>query len=1147
MKQLFILFLLVVVSNLNAQEANLLKDFSSGGMGTFRYDAKVINYPLGNQLFFILDHEKYGKELWRTNGTEVGTQLVRDINPGKGSSHPNFVNHFNNVLLFNASTDSGQFLFTTTGSSASTKLLTDQEGNNVRSAVNPAWLNGSLYFFSSDQLYRTQGTPQTTQKVEYLSEISFFSPFNIIKLGNKLIFIASNQFTGSELFIFNEATNEVKLLKDINPGSLTSQSFPLQFIPVGDQVFFISDDGTHGKELWKTDGTEAGTSLIKDLTPGSESSEITLFGEINGTLYFTLKESNIIRDLWKTDGTEAGTLKVPGDLRGASPIIFKGELYFSGDNRLYKTDGEEETRLTDISVSGPFAATDDWLYFLENSSDGIKLWRTDGSEEGEEFISNISEKSYYDVENLYAAGDFVYFTAETDSFGIELWASDGTENGTQMLIDSRPGPTDGFESWYQVQFGSIGNSLIFAGYSEKNGRELWISGGTPEKTRELRDLTPRTQDVSLDGVPVELKGYSYFLADSSLWKTNGTSKGTEMIMNFQSTNIGGLHALSDKLVFSAHHPLMGRTVWTSDGTAKGTQPLFDTSNNIASVILMFATNPVFKNEIYFMGLNNLGYELWKTDGTVEGTLMVKDIWEGNTSSDLNFSGDRYTVFNDHLYFSASSEVLGNELWRTDGTEEGTVPVTDINPQGSSLPSNLTVLNDIILFSARDANNTGAKLWKTDGSIEGTTLVKDISINGNGYVIDGFVRFKDHVYFTGFNPEFGIEIWRTDGTGEGTELFTDLRVGSPGSYPSKLSVIGNHLYFLANTGDGRRLMRSDGTVEGTVEVIDMTVGSGYLEAEGNIFFDATTDSTGQELWRLPAGQTEPILMTDIMEGEDDSEIYLLNYINNTLFFKAFDNIHGSEIWTIKPLEPSITIVSSGTPLCSEEDILRLTARLSNTGDDPEIFWYLNGSLIPRENKTSIELSRLKEGDIITATVIADNDLWLKSHKVESEKFRVTFQIPIAEITINQNILTASVGESYIWYRDGSPLTDTTRTIIVSETGIYTVEVFNEFGCSALSNPVSVIIDPTYMDTFGGNRDILMYPNPASGFIRLRSDMDKKLAISILSMKGEYLYSEKVRLHANEEYEIQVGFLEEGIYLIQMVSESDTFRRPLIIHQ
>src|SRR5262249_23536232 len=77
------------------------------------------------------------------------------------------------------------------------------------------------------------------------------------------------------------------------------------------------------------------------------------------------------------------------------------------------------------------------------------------------------------------------------------------------------------------------------------------------------------------------------------------------------------------------------------------------------------------------------------------------------------------------YFAPSDGIQGTELWKSDGTAAGTVLVADINPgsAGSSL-GYLTNVNGTLFFAADDGTH-GVELWKSDSAAAGTVLVKDI--------------------------------------------------------------------------------------------------------------------------------------------------------------------------------------------------------------------------------------------------------------------------------------------------------------------------------------------------------------------------------------------------------------------------------------
>ena len=129
-----------------------------------------------------------------------------------------------------------------------------------------------------------------------------------------------------------------------------------------------------------------------------------------------------------------------------------------------------------------------------------------------------------------------------------------------------------------------------------------------------------------------------------------------------------------------------------------------------------------------------------------GTARVKNIYPDFFTINLGFGtiqipvrGDsnpsNFVAVNNILFFTAKSSTNGIELWRTDGTEAGTFMVRDINPvatangPGDSNPSNLTVIGNIVYFSATDGTN-GVELWRSDGTNVGTMVQNINSITGD---------------------------------------------------------------------------------------------------------------------------------------------------------------------------------------------------------------------------------------------------------------------------------------------------------------------------------------------------------------------------------------------------------------------------------
>jgi ELWxxDGT repeat protein len=148
------------------------------------------------------------------------------------------------------------------------------------------------------------------------------------------------------------------------------------------------------------------------------------------------------------------------------------------------------------------------------------------------------------------------------------------------------------------------------------------------------------------------------------------------------------------------------------------------------------------NETLFFEANDgaSGRELWKSDGTEAGTVRVKDILPG---SDGSVPGSLTNV-NGTLFFRADDGTSGRELWKSDGTEAGTVRVKDIRPgSAASVPLDLTKVNGTLFFTADDGVH-GRELWKL---LDLPELPGDT--NGDGRVsLDDLNNVRNHFGETG---------------------------------------------------------------------------------------------------------------------------------------------------------------------------------------------------------------------------------------------------------------------------------------------------------------------------------------------------------------------------------------------------------------
>src|SRR5262245_57981824 len=172
----------------------------------------------------------------------------------------------------------------------------------------------------------------------------------------------------------------------------------------------------------------------------------------------------------------------------------------------------------------------------------------------------------------------------------------------------------------------------------------------------------------------DLNGALLFGAGGGLWRSDSTGAGTVLLQDFGGSNPSDLTNVNGTLFFGLRgDPTHGTELWKSDGTAAGTVLVADVSPPGYNLYLDHLTN--VNDTLFFVANDGInGEELWKSDGTAAGTVLVKDINLGNDSNGYPKSSFAYqlTNMNGTLFLVANDGTHGWELWRSDGTETGTI-------------------------------------------------------------------------------------------------------------------------------------------------------------------------------------------------------------------------------------------------------------------------------------------------------------------------------------------------------------------------------------------------------------------------------------------------------------------------------------------
>lgn len=587
------------------------------------------------------------------------------------------------------------------------------------------------------------------------------------------------------------------MIKDMNTTIVNGSSASRSTVVINDRMVLIMNDGVHGDELWKSDGTIDGTLLLKDVRTGSISSiprDLTIANDI---LFFTAAASPTTgRELWKSDGTTAGTVMIK--------------------DFAYGSDLDGPIQLTELNGI---------LYFIANNGSpdkpGRELWRTDGSPQGTYIVKETSVV-WEGPLGLVKANDKLFFTGYTIDHGRELWVSDGTANGTHELMDINPGNiTSGITLLKPYEGG-----VFFTADDGVHGRELWKSDGTLAGTEMLDDFFPGINPFGVNLVDAACIGMNiYYSIENSVWTSSATDNSSTLLISLEDPNVfpNYFFAFGDKLLFAANDSeTQGESLWISDRTTSGTKKL-RTINGTGQAYL--ANMREVAGKIYFSATDGItGTEMWTTDGTTEQTKRVFDLSPGSASSEPN----DFIIYRGELFFTAYDRIFGQELFHENGT---LVRDVQVRTEGSAATP-LYGFQDHLYFQY------GADLWRTDGTAEGTSeFIKQLANAQN------FLLFNGKMFFTRNDVHQEYQLFESDGTKAGTRLFFQLN-----NLPHHPPVVHNgSLYFV----DADKLYRSDGTIEGTqlIESVPFAQESPIVSS-GNYLY-LTGD---RKLWRSDGTQT-----------------------------------------------------------------------------------------------------------------------------------------------------------------------------------------------------------------------------------------------------------------------------------------------------
>ncbi|MEM8963594.1 MAG: hypothetical protein AAGD38_19080, partial [Acidobacteriota bacterium] len=601
------------------------------------------------QVYF---HATSSAELWTTSGTPATTQSWRAIDPCL--DYVPLQLHTGDGALFFAERQSGSCWLRRIDPSS--EIVTTVSTTPIRSATtsNATWLTyfdeaGAPYvlrFGASPVAAATLCPSSCAIDVVELRDDRLMLRENaddvfrlwssggapsdawlLVDRAEWLVLSSDPVMVGEDLYFQARSPSSTWHLWRARPGQLAEIVSPAfdrfespirrQLTVMDDRVVFLANESTFGAEPWVSDGSASGTMLLDDLLTG----DVGITPEIlhtTATMTFFRIQRGDQEEIWSTDGTAEGTVQL-FDLR---------------------------------FLSAP-AVVDDQLFIVEELED--RLWVTDGTVAGTKVLI---ERPGLLRSHLTTADR--YFFSESGVW----WSTDGTLEGTVSLGVPR---SDG-DCAKNGDF-----CLLFA----PDGA-VWSSDGTPQGTELITTI-----DNYSGAEPLETE--VVFEADRMLWFSDGTSTGTRRVVLLDQGGIDQFWFPTANGVFGLRRDDPARwRLWSYDGV-------------FVSLVRVLNEPPIIWG---FFG-DRLVYSDQRTGAvwvTGNGGQIDLPQLEGETIEVIELSSDEAFL------------VASTSLWRTDGTVAGTVRVTDRQVD------NPTVIDGLLVF------HSNGETWRSDGTPSGTFAI-----------------------------------------------------------------------------------------------------------------------------------------------------------------------------------------------------------------------------------------------------------------------------------------------------------------------------------------------------------------------------------------------------------------------------------------
>ncbi|WP_264529469.1 T9SS type A sorting domain-containing protein [Flavobacterium sp. N502540] len=499
----------------------------------------------------------------------------------------------------------------------------------------------------------------------------------------------------------------------------------------------------------------------------------------------------------------------------------------------------------------------------------------------------------------------------------------------------------------------------------------------------------------------------------------------------------------------------------------------------------------------------------------------------------------FVQFNDKIFFEAPGDGTGREVWTSDGTPDNTFMLKDINiGSGNSIFASLkrssAILNNNLYFIAKDADSNG-EIWKTDGTTNGTVKLTNF-LNGRGAKLTTVGAF---IFFTLINDDHTLEVWKTDGTINGTLLVKDnLPIAHIVSFQGKCN--NTFIFTFESPGTNQcRVWRSDGTSYGTFPITEEVSGNGsgfvtteggaigggpiltqYIEHNGKLYFvtsnflfetDGTLKNT-KSIANVKGDKQGSVFHSDIIEANNNLYLMFFRLETNNISILKFDLVNNS---INSVYENTSSHYFSPSNFMKVDDSLLFTSSNSTGNTSLVLLNLANNEVSNIKDLTSAGDLVIRSGYLpyyISSIFKINKDEYFvyiardKNNKRKGWILNNTLGT-IENVSILDNILEPIVYKDYLYYAKDNKLWK-------------------------YSNNLSTI-DVTH------KKAIVFYPNPSSDLMQLNVDNSNEVEnISVFDLNGKLLQT------LSNSSQIDISSLSKGIYTAQIKWNGTLINKKII---